>query len=92
MVYNIIGLLIDAGYFFKDSATGLADEIEEYHKANGEHLSRLRENIKDYAKAYDSSYGYINRNGLFDIILNFLGDEKSKIVKGALAQKELNRK
>ena len=92
MVYNIIGLLIDAGYFLKDAAKGLADEIEEYHKANGEHLPRLRENINNYAKGYDSPYGYINRNGLFDIILNFLGDEKSKIVKGALAQKELNRK
>lgn len=92
MVYNIIGLLIDAGYFFKDSATGLADEIEEYHKANGEHLSRLRENIKDYAKAYDSSYGYINRNGLFDIILNFLGDKKSKKVNDAITAKELNKR
>ena len=92
MVYNIIGLLIDAGYFFKDSATGLADEIEEYHKANGEHLSRLRENIKNYAKAYDSSYGYINRNGLFDIILNFLGDKKSKKVNDAITAKELNKR
>jgi hypothetical protein len=92
MVYNIIGLLIDAGYFFKDSATGLADEIEEYHKANGENLPRLRENINNYAKGYDSPYGYINRNGLFDLILNFLGDKKSKKVSAAITAKELNKK
>lgn len=92
MVYNIIGLLIDAGYFLKDAAKGLADEIEEYHKANGENLPRLRENINNYAKGYDSPYGYINRNGLFDLILNFLGDKKSKKVSAAITAKELNKK
>ena len=65
--------------------------IEEYHKANGEHLPRLRENINNYAKAYDSSYGYIDRNGLFDIILNFLGDKKSKKVSAAITAKGLNK-
>ena len=50
------------------------------------------ENINNYAKGYDSPYGYINRNGLFDLILNFLGDKKSKKVSAAITAKELNKK